>query len=172
MNADYDASSDLASGNNSFVPFTGANTPRGVQLEDKAPAQSAEALVNSSDKSAALDAGTGYESIYDSYEGYENFMHSFGLKPWDADDVEEGQRIAESMLAEDEEDEEGAYNQNEDGSYRGKGSVYHSFGGYENFMHSYGLKPWDDDDIDEGALIVDVLEAHSRNAAQHDSQKK
>lgn len=28
------------------------------------------------------------------------------------------------------------------------------FGGFNNFMHSYGLKPWDHDDIQEGKAII------------------
>jgi len=31
---------------------------------------------------------------------------------------------------------------------------YKSFGGFNNFMHSYGLKPWDHDDIQEGKRII------------------
>ena len=150
--------------------------PSAPGVQDKVAAQNVKAAADLSTGGNPLesDEETSRESVYDSYGGYENFMHSFGLKPWDADDVEEGQRIAESMIAQDEEDEEDAHNLDEDASDACQGSIYDSFGGYENFMHSYGLKPWDDDDIDEGALIADVLEAQSRNAAQHDidSQKK
>ncbi|KAF8876823.1 hypothetical protein BD779DRAFT_1559227 [Infundibulicybe gibba] len=32
---------------------------------------------------------------------------------------------------------------------------YESFGGWTNFMHSYGLKPWNDDDVEEGKQIVE-----------------
>ncbi|KAI0056561.1 hypothetical protein BV25DRAFT_1832097 [Artomyces pyxidatus] len=36
--------------------------------------------------------------------------------------------------------------------------AYHqSFGGYNNFMASYGLKPWDDDDVQEGNAILDAF---------------
>ncbi|KAL4251648.1 hypothetical protein ABKN59_003777 [Abortiporus biennis] len=35
-------------------------------------------------------------SIYKSYGGWPNFMHSHGLKTWDHDDVEEGNRIVEA----------------------------------------------------------------------------
>jgi hypothetical protein len=36
--------------------------------------------------------------------------------------------------------------------------IYDSFGGWDNFMISYGLKPWDDDDIEEGIAIVEAME--------------
>ncbi|KAK7693223.1 hypothetical protein QCA50_002789 [Cerrena zonata] len=59
-----------------------------------------------------------------------------------------------SALEEDEEqaDEDDYESYDEDGP-----SLYDFYGGYDNFMHSYGLKPWDDDDIDEGATIITAL---------------
>ncbi|EAU89475.2 hypothetical protein CC1G_07701 [Coprinopsis cinerea okayama7 len=36
-------------------------------------------------------------AIHQSYGGWQNFMHSHGLKPWDLDDVEEGKRIVEGI---------------------------------------------------------------------------
>ncbi|THH33190.1 hypothetical protein EUX98_g945 [Antrodiella citrinella] len=45
-------------------------------------------------------------SVYKSYGGWPNFMHSHGLKTWDMDDVDEGHRIAEAMLEHDRLDEE------------------------------------------------------------------
>lgn len=36
-----------------------------------------------------------------------------------------------------------------------KGDYIDSFGGYENFMISYGLKPWDDEDIEMGSRILE-----------------
>jgi len=37
-------------------------------------------------------------SIYATCGGWYNFLLSYGLKPWNPDDVEEGKRIAEAML--------------------------------------------------------------------------
>ncbi|EKM61260.1 uncharacterized protein PHACADRAFT_190408 [Phanerochaete carnosa HHB-10118-sp] len=31
------------------------------------------------------------------------------------------------------------------------------FGGFNNFMHSYGLKTWDHDDIREGKAIIEAF---------------
>jgi hypothetical protein len=36
-------------------------------------------------------------------------------------------------------------------------AIYESFGGWDNFMNSYGLKPWDDDDIKDGMAIVEAI---------------
>ncbi|KAI0075890.1 hypothetical protein K474DRAFT_1566846, partial [Panus rudis PR-1116 ss-1] len=36
-------------------------------------------------------------------------------------------------------------------------SIYESYGGWQNFMHSHGLKTWDDDDVEEGHAIVQAL---------------
>ena len=37
-------------------------------------------------------------SIYAGCGGWYNFLLSYGLKPWDTDDVDEGKRIAQAML--------------------------------------------------------------------------
>ena len=37
-------------------------------------------------------------SMYATCGGWYNFLLSYGLKPWDPDDVEEGKRIAQGML--------------------------------------------------------------------------
>lgn len=42
-------------------------------------------------------------------------------------------------------------------------SYYAPFGGWQGFMHSYGLKPWDDDDVQEGHAIVDAMKRHDRH---------
>lgn len=36
-------------------------------------------------------------------------------------------------------------------------SIYKPFGGYHGFMASYGLKPWDLDDVEEGKAILEGL---------------
>jgi len=36
-------------------------------------------------------------------------------------------------------------------------SLYASFGGWQNFLLSYGLKPYDDDDVEEGRRIAQEL---------------
>ena len=41
--------------------------------------------------------------------------------------------------------------------------IYDSFGGYENFMYSYGLKPWNPDDVEEGEAIAKVLRENNKN---------
>jgi hypothetical protein len=38
-------------------------------------------------------------------------------------------------------------------------SIYRPFGGWPGFMHSYGLKPSDPDDVEEGKRIVEGLKA-------------
>jgi hypothetical protein len=45
---------------------------------------------------------------------------------------------------------------------RSNNSIYSSFGGWSGFMHSYGLKPWDLDDVEEGKRIVEGLKAIDR----------
>jgi len=37
-------------------------------------------------------------SIYETCGGWYNFLLSYGLKPWNPDDVDEGKRIAQTML--------------------------------------------------------------------------
>ena len=37
-------------------------------------------------------------------------------------------------------------------------SIYAGFGGWENFLHSYGLKPYNDEDVEEGEKIAEMLE--------------
>lgn len=43
----------------------------------------------------------GARAVVKSYGGWTNFMNSFGLKPWNSEDVDEGKAIAEGMAAED-----------------------------------------------------------------------
>jgi hypothetical protein len=42
-------------------------------------------------------------NIVKSYGGWTQFMHSFGLKPWDFDEIDEGKRILEGFVADDKE---------------------------------------------------------------------
>lgn len=44
-------------------------------------------------------------AIVKSYGGWTSFMQSFGLKPWDSDDAEEGKRILEGFVEQDDDDE-------------------------------------------------------------------
>jgi hypothetical protein len=37
-----------------------------------------------------------------SYGGWTAFLQSFGLKPWESDDAEEGKRILEAFAQQDE----------------------------------------------------------------------
>ncbi|KAJ6017978.1 hypothetical protein N7451_001357 [Penicillium sp. IBT 35674x] len=41
-------------------------------------------------------------AIVKSYGGWSQFMASFGLKPWDEDDAQEGKRILEGLAENDE----------------------------------------------------------------------
>ncbi|KAJ5892867.1 hypothetical protein N7504_009558 [Penicillium tannophilum] len=41
-------------------------------------------------------------AIVKSYGGWSQFMASFGLKPWDEDDAQEGKRILEGLAQNDE----------------------------------------------------------------------
>jgi hypothetical protein len=43
-------------------------------------------------------------AIVKSYGGWTQFMMSFGLKPWESDDAEEGKRILEAFTWDSEED--------------------------------------------------------------------
>jgi hypothetical protein len=36
------------------------------------------------------------DDFLDSFDSYEEFLHSYGLKPWDYEDVEMGERIIET----------------------------------------------------------------------------
>ena len=58
----------------------------------------------SSDSSAG-EASTGKKptrnSIYKEYGGKQNFMHTYGLKIWKDDDVQEAEAIADEMLKQD-----------------------------------------------------------------------
>jgi hypothetical protein len=36
-------------------------------------------------------------------------------------------------------------------------SIYKEYGGMQNFMHSYGLKMWNDDDVQEAKAIADEM---------------
>lgn len=44
-------------------------------------------------------------AIVKSYGGWTSFMQSFGLKPWESDDAEEGKRILEAFVQNDEDAE-------------------------------------------------------------------
>ncbi|KAJ5631597.1 uncharacterized protein N7484_011697 [Penicillium longicatenatum] len=45
-------------------------------------------------------------AIVKAYGGWTQFMASFGLKPWEQDDAEEGKRIVEAFARDDDEEEE------------------------------------------------------------------
>jgi len=40
-------------------------------------------------------------------------------------------------------------------------SIYAGFGGWQNFLLSYGLKPYNDDDVQEGKKIAQTLLEHN-----------
>ncbi|KIY68987.1 hypothetical protein CYLTODRAFT_453019 [Cylindrobasidium torrendii FP15055 ss-10] len=45
---------------------------------------------------------------------------------------------------------------------RSNNSYYNDFGGWQNFMHSYGLKPWDHNDVEEGKSILAAMKEQDR----------
>jgi len=56
---------------------------------------------NTTSNSNAQSSGTPkptLNSIYASFGGWQNFLLSYGLKPYNDDDIEEGRRIAQEML--------------------------------------------------------------------------
>jgi len=46
------------------------------------------------------------QEVVNAYGSWTQFMMSFGLKPWETEDAEEGKRIAETFAAHDDSDEE------------------------------------------------------------------
>ncbi|KAJ6127811.1 hypothetical protein N7471_009028 [Penicillium samsonianum] len=44
-------------------------------------------------------------AIVISYGGWTHFMQSYGLKPWEQDDAEEGKKILEALVQPDEDSE-------------------------------------------------------------------
>jgi hypothetical protein len=51
-------------------------------------------------------------------------------------------------------------------------AIYQTWGGWPNFMHSYGLKPWDLDDVEEGHRIIDKLKEGHRLEWEEDQREK
>lgn len=50
-------------------------------------------------------------------------------------------------------------------------SIYREYGGWPNYMHSHGLKPWDLDDVEEGKAITQAykdMHRHDWEEAQKD----
>ena len=50
--------------------------------------------------------------------------------------------------------------------------VKKSWGSYSNFMASYGLKMYNEDDVEEARRILDDFEEADRQQAQQQQQKK
>jgi len=46
-------------------------------------------------------------AVVRSYGGWTEFMQTFGLKPWETEDIEDAISIIKSLVAADEEDAEG-----------------------------------------------------------------
>jgi hypothetical protein len=143
-----------------------AQTMLGHDLEDweeciKAEAVEANTTLKSTSQSSGKSKPT-LKSIYDSFGGRHNFLLSYGLKPCNADDVEEGDSIAHMMLEHDLEDWEETSSTSKSTKNSGRpkrslNSIYDSFGGEQNFLMSYGLKPWDTDDLEEGNRIIQAM---------------
>jgi hypothetical protein len=51
-------------------------------------------------------------------------------------------------------------------------SIYSSFGGWPNFMRSYGLKTWDLDDVEEGKRIVEAFKANDKEEWEEKQAEK
>jgi len=49
---------------------------------------------------------------------------------------------------------------------------YKSWGGYNNFMRSYMLKPWDHDDIQEGKMIIEGMREADRLGWEEEQRVK
>ncbi|KAI0297769.1 hypothetical protein BC826DRAFT_907446 [Russula brevipes] len=50
---------------------------------------------------------------------------------------------------------------------------YHqAYGGWNGFMHSYGLKTWDSNDVGEGKAIVEGFRAYDAAASEGGEAKK
>jgi hypothetical protein len=58
-----------------------------------------------SDLAAAPPLSREEAAIVKGYGDWSSFMPSYGLKPWNFDDADEGKRILEGMVANDKEDE-------------------------------------------------------------------
>jgi hypothetical protein len=51
-------------------------------------------------------------------------------------------------------------------------SIYKEYGGMQNFMHSYGLKIWNDDDVEEAKAIADeMLKQDAISKAENESEQ-
>ncbi|EKM79752.1 hypothetical protein AGABI1DRAFT_113057 [Agaricus bisporus var. burnettii JB137-S8] len=53
------------------------------------------------------------------------------------------------------------------GATRSNNSYYKAYGGWPNFMHSHGLKPWDLDDVEEGRAILEAMKAYDREEGEN-----
>jgi hypothetical protein len=129
--------------------------------EESRKAEAVEAANTTTSQNSGKPKPT-LKSIYDCYGGRDGFLISYGLKPYNPDDVEEGERIAQIMLEDDRDDCDSDENmtQNSGKPKRSVDSIYDSFGGEQNFLLSYGLKPWDFDDLEEGNRIIEAMLEH------------
>jgi len=75
-------------------------TPKTIRLETAMPSGSkSKSRGNRLNRTGNLKPTL--NSIYASYGGFEHFLHTFGLKPYNTDEVEEGRKIAQVMLEND-----------------------------------------------------------------------
>ena len=51
-------------------------------------------------------------------------------------------------------------------------AIYETFGGWDNFMNSYGLKPWDEDDVDQGMAIVEAMREGDKYDWEEEQKEK
>ncbi|BGP30679.1 hypothetical protein JCM10296v2_002436 [Rhodotorula toruloides] len=87
------------------------------------------------------------EFLEDQYGVYENFMASYGLKPWYDDDMDVGVDLIHQFAEEGEPpltDKE-------------RKVLKSGWGEWTNFCTSYGLKPWDQDDAAEAKAIFEAM---------------
>lgn len=103
------------------------------------------------------------------YGGWMNFCIAFGLRPWkDPGEVDEALQIIDTLLS----DEADGDDDDSDGYAEGdlddvdseiewlnpeQKKVVKAWGGWTNFLFSFGLRPWNPEDIDEALNIIDCM---------------
>jgi len=111
--------------------------------------------------------------LRENYRSEFQFLRDFGLSIYKDEDREEGRAILRSMMQSEEEEElEDDEDENEgediESSLEGHMADYHftdaeleyiekGYGNSMNFLYSYGLKFYNDDDCEEGRSILKVL---------------
>ena len=108
--------------------------------------------------------------LKENYRSEFQFLRDFGLSIYKDEDREEGRTILRSLMQNEEEEELEDEDENEDSesSLEGHMADYHftdaeleyikeGYGNSMNFLYSYGLKFYNDDDCEEGRSILKSL---------------